>query len=194
MDASKTRYKGGMDPQRDPAAILRHLVRARQVREFTSDPVDQAALDALADVGRWSGSSRNTQPWRFLVITDETTIRALAAAGHPQTRSLATAMAAIAITLPMDVGEVSAAYDEGRAAERILIAAGLLGLGAGIAWVRGDVRKAVAEILALPTERYVRTIVALGHPTEAARQPKSAPGRARLPREETVRYERWSDG
>jgi hypothetical protein len=37
----------------------------------------------------------------------------------------------------------------------------------------------------------IRTIVAIGHPSDAARQPRAAPGKARLPREETVFYERW---
>jgi hypothetical protein len=32
----------------------------------------------------------------------------------------------------------------------------------------------------------VRTLLALGHPTDEARQPKSPPGEARLPREQTV--------
>ena len=53
----------------------------------------------------------------------------------PQTRSLLTAQAAIAIVLGGDEGDVENAFDEGRAAERILVAAGLLGLAAGIAWI-----------------------------------------------------------
>ena len=58
-----------------PADRLRPLRRTRQYREFTAEPVDRAALDALADVARWSGSSRNNQPWRFIVITDEAVLR-----------------------------------------------------------------------------------------------------------------------
>ena len=178
-----------------PAERLRPLRQTRQVREFTAEPVDQAALDALADVARWSGSSRNTQPWRFIVATDEALIRRLAAMGMPQTRSLQTATAAIAIVLPADEGrEVGHAYDEGRAAERILIAAGLLDLGAGIAWILPGVRAGVGEEFDLPADRFIRTIVALGHPTAAAQRPKSAAGSARLPREETVFAERWPKG
>jgi nitroreductase len=171
---------------------LRPLRRARQVREFTTEPVDPAALDAIADVARWSGSSRNTQPWRFIVVTDAGVLGRLAAIGLPQTRALRTATAAIAIVLPADEShEIGIAYDDGRAAERILIAAGVVDLGAGIAWVRSDVRVAVGGMFGLPEDRYVRTIVALGHPSDAARQPKSAPGEARLSRGETVLYERW---
>ena len=180
------------DVEHGPAGRLRSLRRARQVREFTAEPVDRAALDAIADIARWTGSSRNTQPWRFIVITQTATLRRLWTIGVPQTRSLETATAAIAIVLPVDdAHEVGIAYDDGRAAERILIAAGMLDLGAGIAWVRSDVREAVSEVLELPRGRFVRTIVALGHPTEAARRPKSPPGEARLPRDQVVFEERW---
>jgi len=176
----------------DAAEAVRPLLRVRQVREFTDAPVDPAALDAVADAARWSGSSRNTQPWRFIVIREPATLRALAEAGLPQTRSLATARAAIAIALPTEPGRrVVHGYDEGRAAERMLIAASLLDLAAGIAWIRSEVRPAVAGLLGLPQDRFVRTVVAIGHPTDAARKPKSAPGEARLPREETVFSERW---
>ena len=126
------------------------------------------------------------------MLRDPEAIRAIHEAGLPQTRSLATAPAAIAITMPVEEGRaVSLAYDEGRAAERVLVAASLLDLGAGIAWVRGDAREAVAEVLGLPDDRFVRTIVAVGHPSAAARRPKSAPGEARLPRSETVFEDRW---
>jgi nitroreductase len=171
---------------------LRPLRRTRQVREFTEQPVDPAELAAIADVARWTGSSRNTQPWRFIVLTDVDAIRRIAEIGPPQTRSLRTATAAIAIVLPADDShEVGLAYDDGRVAERILIAAGMLDLAGGIAWVRPDVREAIGGVLGLPADRYVRTIVALGHPTDAALAPKSAPGEARLPRDETVYEERW---
>ena len=175
-----------------PADRLRPLRRTRQYREFTAEPVDRADLDAIAEVARWSGSSANSQPWRFIVITDEGALRRLATIGMPQTRSLQTATAAIAIVLPADDGhEIAHAFDEGRAAERILIAAGMLDLGAGIAWIQSRVRDDVRDVLDLPQERYVRTIVAIGHPTDAARQPRSPAGSARLPREESVFAERW---
>ncbi|HEX8940586.1 MAG TPA: nitroreductase family protein [Candidatus Limnocylindrales bacterium] len=175
-----------------PAERLRPLRQVRQYRDFTDQPVAEDVLRAIADVARWSGSSQNEQPWRFVLVRDRATIRAWAAAGLPQTRTLRTAPAAIAIVLPdRPQRAVADAYDEGRAAERCLIAASQLGLGAGIAWIRPDVRQVVADALGLPADRFVRTVVAVGHPTEAARQPKMTAGSARLPRAETVFEERW---
>jgi nitroreductase len=176
----------------DPTETVRPLLRVHQVREFTDEPVSPDALDAIADAARWSGSSTNSQPWRFVIVRSGETVRTIAAAGLPQTRSLQSATAAVAIILPEASGKgISHAYDEGRAAERMLIAASFLDLGAGVAWILPDVRPLVASLLALPEGRYVRTIVALGHPSAAARRPKSKKGEARLPREETVFYEKW---
>ena len=93
---------------------------------------------------------------------------------------MAGAAVAIAIAMPGDNPEWDA-YDEGRAAERILVAAGALGLGAGIGWVVGANRAEVAALLDLTPPAFVRTIISLGHPTEAARRPRSAPGTARRP-------------
>jgi nitroreductase len=175
-----------------PRDRVRPLLRVRQVRDHTEEPVSVAELDAIADVARWSGSARNSQPWRFIVVREADTLRAIADAGMPQTRSFHTATAGIAIVMPSDpVHAVGDAYDEGRAAERILIAASLLGLGAAISWMRSDVRPAIAELLDVPSDRYVRTIVALGHPSAAGQQAKSAPGTARLHREDVVFEERW---
>lgn len=176
----------------DPSEQVRPLLRTRQIRQFTDEPVAEADLDALADVARWTGSSQNTQPWRFIVVREVAVIRQIADAGMPLTRSLRTAMAAIAIVIPDEPSKaVVHAYDEGRAAERILIGATLLGLGAGIAWIQSGARDTVKALLGVPRDRRIRTVVAIGHPTAAARRPRSAPGTARLPRDEVVLAERW---
>lgn len=181
-----------MTDARSPADLLKPLRRTRQYRDFEARPLDRATLDALVDVARWSGSSRNSQPWRFIVVTDPSTLRAIHDAGLPQTRGLKTAPAAIAIVLPADPARaVPDAYDDGRVAERLLVAASILDIGAGISWIRSDVRPVVQPLLGIPDGWMVRTIVQLGHPTAAARAPKSAPGQARLPREETVFEDRW---
>jgi nitroreductase len=70
----------------------------------------------------------------------------------------------------------------------------MLGLGAGITWIMPEKRDAIRAILAVPEGQFVRTIVAIGHPSEAGLRPKSAPGTARLPRGEVVFEEKWPAG
>jgi nitroreductase len=179
------------DDRRPPLEIVRPLLRVRQIRQFTAEPPTDDHVAAIADVARWSGSSKNTQPWRFIVIRERDVLLRIHEAGLPQTRSLATALAAIAIVLPDEADAISHAYDEGRAAERMLIAASFLGLGAGIAWIFPRIQPLVAELLRLPAGWFVRTIVVVGNPTEQALAPKSIPGKARLPREDVVFDDRW---
>ena len=176
----------------DSIDAVRPLVRTRQIRDFTDEPLSDADLDALTEVARWTGSSRNNQPWRFIVIRDRGILRRVAEIGAPQTIPLRTAPVGIAVALPDDPDrEIQDAYDEGRASERLLVAAGMLDLGASVTWIRKQFRAEIGALLDLPDDRYVRTIVAVGHPTAAARRPKSRPGTARLPRSEVISEERW---
>jgi nitroreductase len=175
------------DGPASPAEVLRALRRVRQYREFTEEPLSDEEIDAILDVARWSGSSTNSQPWRFIVIRDRKVLQRIAEIGVPQTRGLRTATSAIAIALPDNPErQISYAYDEGRVAERILIAASMLDLGAGISWIRSDARPEVHALIGVPHGRFVRTIMGLGHPSDAARRPKSAAGEARLPREDVI--------
>jgi len=178
----------------DPAALLQPLRRVRQVRQFTEQPLTDAQVDAIVDVGRWSGSSRNSQPWRFVVIRDAATVARIGELGAPHTRALTTARAVIAVVLPADPEHAaSLAFDDGRAAERMLVAANLLGLAAAIAWLPLGIRASVAELLGIPADRATRTLLALGHAAPEALASKSPTGQARLPRAETVMSERWRE-
>jgi nitroreductase len=170
----------------DHATTIEPLLRVRQTREFADAPLDAGQLEAIVDAARWSGSRENRQPWRFVVIGRAETVRAIGQAGAPDARTLATAPAAVAIVLPQDKSAaISNAFDEGRAAERMLVAAELLGLGAGLAWIPSEQRPAVGDLLGVPEGWFVRTIVAIGMSSDAQGE------RSRQPREEIVFRERW---
>jgi nitroreductase len=184
--------KSKSDPS--PLDIVKPLIRVRQIREFTGKRVTKGEMEAITEVARWSGSSRNEQPLRFIALRDKESIKHIAELGLPQTRGLPTANAAVAIVVPDETErELSRAFDDGRAAERMLIAANLLGLGGGISRVRADVRAPINEFLNLPANRSVRTIVAFGHPTPEALEIKTAKGAARMERDRVICVDRWPD-
>jgi nitroreductase len=165
--------------------VLRALRRTRQVRRFTDEPVAEDDLQALLEVARWTGSSENSQPWQFLVIRDPGVRRRIGELSS-YARHVARAPLAIAIVMRGHDAE-SEAYDEGRVAERILIGAGAMDLGAGIGWAERPEQAAVGELLDILPPAFVRTIVSIGHPTEEARRPRSGPGTGRRPLQELVR-------
>ena len=164
--------------------VLRALRRTRQVRSFTDEPVSEADIGALLEVCRWTGSSTNTQPWQFIVIRDAEARRRIAEISI-HARHVGKAPLAIAIAMPGDDRETDA-YDEGRVAERILIAAGAMDLGAGIGWAEEPDWPAMGELLGVTPPAFVRTIVSIGHPTEQARRIRTGPGTGRRPLEEFV--------
>lgn len=177
-----------------PLDIVKPLIRVRQIREFTGKRVTKGEMEAITEVARWSGSSRNEQPLRFIALRDKASIKHIAELGLPQTRGLPTANAAVAIVVPDEAErELSRAFDDGRAAERMLVAASLLGLSGGISRVRPDVREPINEFLNLPPNRSVRTIVAIGHPTPEAMEIKTKKGTARMERDRVICVDRWPD-
>ena len=173
----------------DRKAVTRLLRGVRQIRDFRPDPVADDLVTEILEVARWTGSASNRQSWRFVVIREPDTLEKIAEIGAPSTRHVGKAPVAIAVVMPGDA-EVRDAFDEGRVTERILIAAELLGLGAGISWVKASLRPQVGELLGVREPHFVRSVIAIGHPTESARRPKAEPGTARKPLDELVREER----
>jgi nitroreductase len=177
------------DPQ--PARpLLRTMRRVRSVRSFRPDPVPDEFLTDILEVARWTGSGSNAQPWMFIIVRERATLSAIAAAS-PNVRHVAGAAAVILIIMDGDMPEIET-FDEGRVAERILIAATALGLASAIGWIVPAAAPAVGALLGVPEGRRVRTLVSLGYPTEEGSRPKSAPGTARRPLAEIARFERFS--
>ncbi len=172
--------------------MIDRIRTVRQIRQYAAEPVPAAVVKQLLRVAQWTGSSRNTQPWHFVVATDRECLRKISELRAP-INWLAAAPLGIAIVLDGSGDPVSEAYDEGRVSERILIAAHSLGYGAGVAWFGDDAQETEAKrILGIPAERTARSIVMIGRPV-STRDPRPNPRRGgRKPLAEIVSYERYS--
>jgi nitroreductase len=176
---------------RQSEVVLTTLRRTRQIREFTDQPVVDAAIGAILEVARWTGSGANRQPWTFVIVRDPAERQRIAELA-PHAAHVAKAPVAIAVVMN-GVAPQWDDYDEGRVAERILIAATALGLGGGIGLVNGHERAEVGELLGVRPPSYLRTMISLGHPSEAALRRHTGPGAGRRPLAELIR-ERPSTG
>lgn len=170
---------------------LETVRKVRQVRQYIDGDVSDEQLNALLEIARWTGSSRNTQPWRFVVVRDKAMLKQLSDLRENITW---VADGALAIALVSPGENIShEAYDEGRVTERIMIAASMLGLGAGTAWFGEPEREAKAkELLNVPADKTVRSVVVVG-PYETSKDPRATgpkPGRKAL--DELVHYETYS--
>lgn len=167
----------------------------RVVRRFADKPVPDDVLDDMLEVARWTGTSKNTQPWHLVVVRDGESLRAIAKlgqfAGH-------IAGASVAVALVMD--SRSNAFDCGRLAERLMLAAWSHGVGSciGSIWP-DDNERAAKELLGVPKDRWLHQVISFGYPADAAATRVSAtpsaarilPSIGRRPRSELVSWERF---
>jgi nitroreductase len=179
-----------MTPDADRLTAVMRRVRA--VREFTDADVADEVLDEILSVARWTGSAENRQPWRFVVVRSRETRQALAELA-PNASHVGRAPVVIAVVMPGEKAVLDA-FDEGRVTERILIAATALGLASGMGWIPQEARDEACRLLGVPAGRLVRTVVAIGHATDAVVRQRSRPGTARRPLDELVHRERWREG
>jgi nitroreductase len=171
-------------------AFLRNLRATRQLRP---DPLPDAVLHDILEVARWSGSAGNRQPWELVVVRDRAMLERLARIEGANAGHLANAAAGIAIVIHPEAPDLDA-YDEGRFAERILLAAAAHGLGAAVGHFTGpdDTWAASAEakrLLGIPDQFVLRETISLGYPAEHLQRTPNPPGRK--PLEQLVHWEHY---
>lgn len=170
----------GLDPIR----------RVSQIRQYSSEAVPDEVVDQLLELARWTGSAKNSQPWRFIVVRDKDRLGKIAGL-RPPIGWLASAPLGIAIVLE-GVEPMFGAYDEGRLTERLLTGATMLGYGGGTAWFGGPTQDAEAKrILGIPDNLTARQIVMIGRPTSIKDPRPAGPMRGRKSISELVSYDRW---
>ena len=166
------------------------LKSLRAVRQFTDKPLPADAVRDIQEVIRWSGSASNRQEFHVLWVEDRAVLRRLAEVkGYARHLAGAAAGAVIvsgitpssAATTRM-TSDMLNAFDEGRIAERIMLAAHAHGIGSSIGMFVGDGCEKAAELLGLPAGTTVRTTVSLGYPAERALR-----GGRRRPLDEVVK-------
>jgi len=179
-----------MPQSRDRSSALEPIRRVSQIRQYSSEPVPEDVVDQLLELARWTGSAKNGQPWRFIVVRDKDRLKKLGAL-RPSINWLATAPVGIAIVLE-GAEPMFGAYDEGRLTERLMTGATMLGYGGGTAWFGGPTHDAEAKrILGIPDGLTARQIVMIGRPKSIKDPRPSGPMRGRKPLSELVSYDRW---
>lgn len=166
------------------ASTLDVLRGLRAVRQLRPDPLPDDVLRNILEVARWSGSAGNRQPWEFVVVRDRQMLRRLAAIDGANAGHLATAGVGIAVVIHPEVPDLDA-YDEGRLAERILLAATAQGLGAAVGHFTGpgDTWAASAEakrLLGIPAPLLLRETISVGYPAAHLEHTPNPPGRKPL--------------
>ena len=169
--------------------LIRFLRGLRAVREHTADPVSDAALQEILEVGRWSGSASNRQPCEVVVVRDRAVLHLLAESG---VRAAAGAPLALVIVTTGDAERRDLElFDAARLVERLMLAARAQGLGSNVSTLKGDGPSLVKQALGIPAERLVWPVVTLGQIDREARKARPQNPAARKPMSEFAHWDRY---
>ncbi len=167
------------------------MLGLRAVRELLPDPIPAEAMDDILDVFRWTGSSRNRQPWNLIVVTERGDLETLAKISGGNAAHAANAGAAVVIVLD-GVSDTEETHDDGRLTERVMLSAKAHGLGSCIGWFnKPETQAAAKDFLGVPPERTLRTLISIGAIDDPARGLKPD---ARKPRETFVHMGHFGAG
>jgi nitroreductase len=129
----------------------------RVVRMYRSDPLADAHIEMILEAGRWTGSSKNTQPWAFVVLTEPGDRQRLAECGSFTGPLLGAPLAIVVVRLPGG-GD----FDMGRAAQNMMQAAAALGIGSCPVTLHRE--SCAKEQLHVPEDHGCRWALAFGYP------------------------------
>ena len=145
---------------------LEIIFARRSIRTYRDEPVSEVDIQSLLEAGMAAPSGSNRKPWHFVLVTDRTTLKALARK-HPYGKMISGAALGIAVCGDPAVSEWWV-QDCSAATENILVAAAGLGLGA--VWLgchgRPEREQAVRDVLGIPERIGVLSLLSIGHPAE----------------------------
>jgi nitroreductase len=161
------------------------IVSKREIREYDGRPLPEDAVRRFLEAGRMAGSSRNSQARRFVVLRDRSLVERAAEGVYAPGNLLGAAMAVAVVTR----GKGPVAFDAGRAAQNMMLAAWNDGIGScpnGVA----DAER-LRDVLGHAPDEQVAIVLSFGYPARRIdperRSPEEWIQRAnRLPFDEVV--------
>lgn len=147
------------------------LIKRRSIRKYTDAPIEKDKVEQLISAALLAPTSRNTRAWEFIVVDNPELLEKLSIAKQGAQALKGAAMGIVVLANP----QTSDVWieDSSIATTILLLTAQSLGLGACWIQIRERMHKEgisageyVREILGIPENLQVETIVALGYPVE----------------------------
>jgi Nitroreductase len=168
------------EPQPDVMSVAEAIRRKRAVRTYKSEPVPEEAITTILNAGRRAQSSKNSQPWTFILVTEREQLARLAEAGTYAKHMPDSAFTVVLVAPPGNE------FDLGQAAANMQLAATALGVGSCVTTLHNQ--ELARKVLGIPDELDCRWSITFGYSAEPDR-PLRAGGRR--PLAEIVRRERY---
>jgi nitroreductase len=160
----------------------RAIVDKRDQRAFLDRPIPEEALRRILQAGRMTGSSKNVEPNRFVVVRDRALLDTLAATS-PFARWIARSAVTIVIAQTREHS-----FDAGRCAQNMMLAAWRDGIGSCPAHLP---EAQVAGLLGIPADLVINRVIGFGYVDPQRAAAPASVARRRLPLTELVHWDRW---
>jgi len=151
-------------------SILKVIKERRSVRRYKADPIPEDVLHRVLEAARFSPSGKNLQPWKFILVQDESLKQRLVEASLRQTFIAEAPVVVVACGYPdrcysrMGNYMKSWAVDVAIAFEHLILQAQEERLGT--CWIGAFEEKDVKSILDVPEGVRVLALTPLGYPDE----------------------------
>lgn len=164
------------------------VIRKRySCRSYQEKSIEPEKLEIILEAARLAPSARNTQDWRFVVVTDKETKRQVAQmTNRPEVFEKAGAIivGCSNSNYVMKCGQAIGPIDVAIAFEHICLEATELGLGT--CWIGSFEPEKIKRILGIPDDIVIIELMAIGYPADSKPEPK------REPIEKIACYEKWA--
>ncbi len=172
--------------------VLEVLRMRRSVRAYQARPVEDEKLSRVLEAGRIAPSAKNLQEWKFVVVRDAGTRRALVPACADQAfvgeAPVVIACCATVTDYIMRCGQTAYPIDVAIAIDHMTLQAAAEGLGT--CWIGAFYEPQVKKILAIPDGVRIVQMLVLGYGATPLGPATAAKKRKALG--EIVCYERWA--
>lgn len=147
-----------------PIDVLQFITKRRSIRMFTGEAVDRKILLTALKAAMAAPSASNSQPWRFLVVTELEKVKAVCRA-HPHATF---GDQAGAVILPFGEKQGYRWFDQDMAActENLLLALANLGLGATWCGMTDELQAGVRSVVSLPDRLFFFALIPIGLPAQ----------------------------
>ena len=160
----------------------RAVVDKRDQRAFLPRSLPEDSLRRILQAARMTGSSKNVEPNRLVVVRDPERLGKVAALS-PFAKFLGRSAATIVIC-QTEKNE----FDAGRCAQNMMVAAWAEGIGSCPAHLP---ESALAKLLGIPSEIVVNRVIGFGYVDPARAAAPASVARPRRPLTELVHWETW---
>jgi len=160
----------------------------RAVRKFTPEPLPEETILAILNAGRRAQSSKNTQPWHFIAITDKTILKQFSECGE-WAGHLAGAALGVALLSENPDEKFQRLFDLGQAAAYMQLAAWEMGIGSCLATIYEPDK--ARQILGFPEDQHIRIAISFGYPLDEETLTAKPWKGGRRPLDEIVHWGKW---